>query len=435
MVGGQLEHRGQLAARDDLASVGEIDDRGDVPERIPTHGEVMVGHRRVGQHDTVVDGQRHEWGDTERRNGEAHRRRAVGELLPLEPVVDVGVVDDDDLVDSRVGRVRDDDAGAEFAEQIRDADIQFCPHVGEDRLGILVHPRDRRARQDVVELLGEHLLPQMIDLGRAAEGGRPEFGFDQQAFAAPVAELRLQLARQRASMRLEVQLTTPHRRRCASLDIRSIRSNIAAGVPTSSVARASMCASRRARSSISRVGPPPPSPWPNGISESVLHAWSLEVGDRERELGRCDLGVVGVDRREVGEHLRSVEALPPERAVRELVLLVPAQLLGDEPVHAAGGEHLRQTGRDSRTRRGSTPRCSERRTSPRSSAARTRSGGPGSRPTAGSCRPRPTSRRPESTGPARRARRSSRTARDDVPRSTRSAGRTSSRTCTPGSRP
>ena len=31
--------------------------------------------------------------------------------------------------------------------------------------------------------------------------------------------------------------------------------------------------------------------------------------------------------------------------VREAVLLVPAELLGDEAMHAAGGEHLRQTGR------------------------------------------------------------------------------------------
>ena len=31
---------------------------------------------------------------------------------------------------------------------------------------------------------------------------------------------------------------------------------------------------RRARSSISRVGPPPPSPWPNGISDQFDHAES-----------------------------------------------------------------------------------------------------------------------------------------------------------------
>jgi hypothetical protein len=57
-----------------------------------------------------------------------------------------------------------------------------------------------------------------------------------------------------------------------------------------------------------------------------------------------DLGVVRVDGREVGEHPRAVEALPPERAVGEGVLLVPAELLGDESTHAAGGEHLRESG-------------------------------------------------------------------------------------------
>jgi hypothetical protein len=75
-----------------------------------------------------------------------------------------------------------------------------------------------------------------------------------------------------------------------------------------------------ARSSISRVGPPPPSPWPNGISDQSLHP-CRGSRRRVRQLGGRDLGVVGVDRREVGEHPGAVDALPPERVVREPVVL------------------------------------------------------------------------------------------------------------------
>ena len=33
---------------------------------------------------------------------------------------------------------------------------------------------------------------------------------------------------------------------------------------------------RRKRSSMSRVGPPPPSPYPNGSSDHLLQAWSAK---------------------------------------------------------------------------------------------------------------------------------------------------------------
>ncbi len=136
------ENRSQLAARDDLSRVGQIDDRGDVSVRVPTHGEVVVGHRRVGQHNSVVDGQRRERGDTERRDREAHRRPAIGELLALE-----NTVDDHNLVDGGVGRVGDDDAHPDVADQIGDAGIQVRFHFGEDCLGILMaHAIDEPGR-------------------------------------------------------------------------------------------------------------------------------------------------------------------------------------------------------------------------------------------------------------------------------------------------
>ena len=66
----------------------------------------------------------------------------------------------------------------------------------------------------------------------------------------------------------------------------------------------------------------------------------LGVGARRvDELGRRHLGVVGVDRREVGEQPGAVDPLPPERVMRETVGLIPRQLLGEhEPVPRQGGE-------------------------------------------------------------------------------------------------
>ena len=52
------------------------------------------------------------------------------------------------------------------------------------------------------------------------------------------------------------------------------------------------------------------------------------------ELASREIGVVGVGAWEVGEDAGAVDALPPERVVGELVDLVPADLLGEEVLHA-----------------------------------------------------------------------------------------------------
>ena len=50
-------------------------------------------------------------------------------------------------------------------------------------------------------------------------------------------------------------------------------------VPSSSRGRPSRSAIRRARSTISRVGPPPPLPWPYGVSDQSLQpcSWKLRT--------------------------------------------------------------------------------------------------------------------------------------------------------------
>ena len=122
---------------------------------------------------------------------------------------------------------------------------------------------------------------------------------------------------------------------------RSTRSKNSAGEPIVTLGAPSTSASRRARSSISRVGPPPPSPYPNGISDQFDHAASRKRATDATHSRRRQLGVVRVDRWEVGEHASAVEPLPPERVVREAVGRVPRQLLRHEPAHAARRVELR----------------------------------------------------------------------------------------------
>ena len=116
-------------------------------------------------------------------------------------------------------------------------------------------------------------------------------------------------------------------------------------VPSSSRGRPSRSAIRRARSTISRVGPPPPLPWPYGVSDQSLQPCSWKLRTQVGLLRRHDHGVVRLHRREVREHPAAVDALPPEGAVGEPVLLVPRQLLRHEAVAPGGGEDLRERGR------------------------------------------------------------------------------------------
>ena len=136
--------------------------------------------------------------------------------------------------------------------------------AGVGRLGVGVHPGDRRARDDVVELLGQHLAPEVVErrADRAPTGGRrPQLGLAQQPLAAAVAELRAQLAGERAAVGLEVQLAAPHRHRRAAGDLGlDVVEELGRRARARRCGMPSRSASRRSRSSISRVGPPPPSP-------------------------------------------------------------------------------------------------------------------------------------------------------------------------------
>ena len=234
-------------------------------------------------------------------------------------------------------RDRVDDGGDPLAELQLDACVR--------RLGVGVDPRDRGSGQDVVELLGEHLPPQLVDVGRDPARGRPQLDLAEQLLASAVAELGADLARQRAAVGLEVQLAAPHGHGRAEMDlaldvVEELRRRtdldpwraVEVGQPACTfehLARRTTAAVAVAERHQRPVAPP------------VLG----EVLDRVRAFGRRDLGVVRVDRREVGEDPGAVEAFPPERVVGEPVLLVPRQLLRHEACHPAGREHLWQAGR------------------------------------------------------------------------------------------
>ena len=154
-----------------------------------------------------------------------------------------------------------------------------------------------------------------------------------------------------------------------------------------------------AAASISRVGPPPPSPQPKGTSEVLARALLGEVALGAGELVAGEVGVVGVDRREVREDAGAVDALPPERVVREAVRLVPGDLLGEEPAASPPPRRSAAGPRCSRRSRAARPRAARRRTPRGRTACRRRTAGPAPRRRACWCRTPPTCRRPARSGP------------------------------------
>jgi len=82
--------------------------------------------------------------------------------------------------------------------------------------GLAVHPGDRRAGQDVVELLEQHQAPGFLErvvgvLGASSHGddGRPQLRLPQQVLAAAVAALGAGLGCVGAAVEFEVELPRP----------------------------------------------------------------------------------------------------------------------------------------------------------------------------------------------------------------------------------
>ena len=122
------------------------------------------------------------------------------------------------------------------------------------RLRLAVHPGDRRARQDVVELVQQHRLPQPVELlvrigvARDVQRGRrrPQLGLAQRVFAAPVALLGAGLGGVGGAVQLQVELAGPHGG-VRVLGARGLAKK-SSGCSTTTFAEPSRSASRRARS-------------------------------------------------------------------------------------------------------------------------------------------------------------------------------------------
>ena len=262
-----------------------------------------------------------------------------------------------------------DQLGAGMRERVEDHDgmpacasCRWCRRggpgiVGDDVLagaqdpgvgagGVVVDPVDPRSGDDVVELVEEEELPQPLDLGGGVPGpAAPE------STTAPHPAGRTRPGGSRAWWRLgwcRCPGAAPGRARPPTRRGRAISASAALkkarGPSMVSRGRPSESARRRADSSISAVGPPPPSPQPKRYSDRVARSWSLKFFDSEAELAHAHVAAVGVGRREVGEDPRAVDALPDEAVMGEDVVLVPRELLGEEPADAAAPHDLGQGG-------------------------------------------------------------------------------------------
>src|SRR5205823_11686146 len=108
--------------------------------------------------------------------------------------------------------------------------VRIGEHPGEIALRLLDREPDRRAGEDVVELVQQQRLPEPVELGarillRRAKT-REELSVVQRGLAAPVQRLRASLRRVRAAVVLEVQLADDDRA-LARLGLQSLEELVA----------------------------------------------------------------------------------------------------------------------------------------------------------------------------------------------------------------
>ena len=203
-------------------------------------------------------------------------------------------------------------------------------HRLELTLGVLVHPVDARAGQDVVELVDEEALPgRLQDPGRviSTHRHRPYLRLAQRLLGAAVQLLGARLRCVGAAVQLEVQLSDP----CRQVASFSLRAGEEFRRAAEHDARRALDAAKAMRRldhvRLRSAAPIAPAVEVQGMGRAVL---VLVVGRTLHDLSGAEIAVVGVRGREVGEDRRAVNALPHERVVRRLVGVVPGELLGQE---------------------------------------------------------------------------------------------------------
>ena len=328
----QLEQVALVARRDGVASRAGVDGRRD--ESLRRDGD---GHDAVVEHPAPVTlAQRHGI-RTRRRGGLARDGATRGDPGPLEGRR-VRLDHDVTLADERGERARHDGLGG-----LGDAGVLLD--------GLAVHPRDRGAGEDVVELLEEHLLPQRVEL---VVRGMP----------SPVLTVAVVAHSSASTSRCSVR-RLPCLVGAATLACRGAARGRARR-PRPAGAPAAPRPGRRRRRGAPSAPLASPRGRPGGCALPVISRVGAAATVAPAERGRASrwrrpcsrnwrsalasstpesCGVVGVDRREVGEDPGAVDALPPEGVVGEHVDLVPGDLLGEEPARSRRRrDDLRQRG-------------------------------------------------------------------------------------------
>ncbi len=223
----------------------------------------------------------------------------------------------------------------ERCERALDDAFQHAGDPGVVGLGLAVHPGDRAAGQDVVELLQQDGLPDPAELlGRVLQPG-PHRRPSSPTAPPPAAGARCAgcpawCAAARCRCRGGSPGTSrptrcpgsaarprPRRRTRAAVPIRTRRRALEVG---GAVGLRHHLAGRPAAAVAVAEGHQRDRP------VALLGVLALGLGELERR----EPGVVGVDRRQVGEDPGAVDALPPEGVVGQHVGLVPGHLLGQE---------------------------------------------------------------------------------------------------------
>ncbi len=227
--------------------------------------------------------------------------------------------------------------------------------VGVDLVRVVVAHLDGAPGEAVVELAEEDTLPHVVDLllgiavGIVLEGGNGCEPLDlaQQVLRDTVVQLVVRLGSVGTSVQLEIQLTVPGDE-SVSLGLDAVEEVVDGRAHVDARKLADGVADATQAAELLEV-------LPGGAAAAVALAEDEERGvvlvhglvplDASLDVAEFGTGRVGLGGRHVAHNLRAIQGDPVEGGVGEVVDVVPAQLLGQEAVHASEAAELRDLGR------------------------------------------------------------------------------------------
>src|SRR5215217_5651452 len=215
-------------------------------------------------------------------------------------------------------------------------------------MGVFVDLRDRATRQDIVELVEEHRLPEPLQLlsrvrGTAPGGERREgFGFLQPVLGLAVELLDLRLGCEGAPVQLQVEFSDPPGQRVLwERGEEGVHTGHPQAGHRGKVSKPGEVFEHFLARATAAVTPA------KGEQALVVVALAPEVAPGPEHVARDDVAVVvgpGV-LEGVGDDAGAVYTLPDEQVVREVVGLVPVEFVGKEPGHPRAAQELRDAWR------------------------------------------------------------------------------------------